>query len=154
MNGRLILFSQYPALFLLALVFLLAHLRVRRTSAVKSMLWVILFGITLAASVAFCFLGLQAELWTLKTVLRLGLWSWLGIAAVVLLLVLRALHGVEKRMERRRLEKALRQAEKEKDAAVASARAEAAAEERARREAEPEPTSPEAAPEPTEPAPQ
>lgn len=144
MNGRLILFSQYPALFLLALLFLLAHLRVRRTSAVKSMLWVILFGIALAASVAFCFLGMQAELWTLKTVVHLGLWSWLGVAAVVLLLVLRVLHGVEKRMERRRLEKALRQAEKEKEAAVASARAEERAQAAAAPAAEPT-DSPEAA---------
>lgn len=151
MNGRLILFSQYPALFLLALLFLLAHLRVRRTSAVKSMLWVILFGIALAASVAFCFLGMQAELWTLKTVLRLGLWSWLGVAAVVLLLVLRVLHGVEKRMERRRLEKALRQAEKEKEAAVASARAEERAQAAAAPAAEPT-DSPEAAEAPNAPA--
>ena len=44
MNLRTILFSQYPALFLLAVLFLIAHLRVRKTSAVKSVLWVILFG--------------------------------------------------------------------------------------------------------------
>ena len=51
MNLRTILFSQYPALFLLAVLFLIAHLRVRKTSAVKSVLWVILFGVALAASV-------------------------------------------------------------------------------------------------------
>ena len=51
MNLRTILFSQYPALFLLAVLFLIAHLRVRKTSAVKSVLWVILFGAALAASV-------------------------------------------------------------------------------------------------------
>ena len=50
MNLRTILFSQYPALFLLAVLFLIAHLRVRKTSAVKSVLWVILFGAALAAS--------------------------------------------------------------------------------------------------------
>ena len=55
MNLRTILFSQYPALFLLAVLFLIAHLRVRKTSAVKSVLWVILFGAALAASVVCCF---------------------------------------------------------------------------------------------------
>lgn len=50
MNARPILLSQYPTLILLA------RLRIRRMSAVKSMLWVTLFGIALTASVAFCFL--------------------------------------------------------------------------------------------------
>ena len=36
MNLRTILFSQYPALFLLAVLFLIAHLRVRKRSAVKA----------------------------------------------------------------------------------------------------------------------
>ena len=50
MNLRTILFSQYPALILLAVLFLIAHLRVRKTSAVKSVLWGILFGAALAAA--------------------------------------------------------------------------------------------------------
>lgn len=82
MNLRTILFSQYPALFLLAVLFLIAHLRVRKTSAVKSVLWVILFGAALAASVVCCFLGIQAELWTLKTLITLGFWSWFGVGLV------------------------------------------------------------------------
>mgnify|MGYP001068650610 CR=1 FL=1 len=89
MNLRTILFSQYPALFLLAVLFLIAHLRVRKTSAVKSVLWVILFGAALAASVVCCFLGIQAELWTLKTLITLGFWSWFGVGLVLLFLVLR-----------------------------------------------------------------
>ena len=87
MNLRTILFSQYPALFLLAVLFLIAHLRVRKTSAVKSVLWVILFGAALAASVVCCFLGIQAELWTLKTLITLGFWSWFGVGLVLLFLV-------------------------------------------------------------------
>jgi len=87
MNLRTILFSQYPALFLLAVLFLIAHLRVRKTSAVKSVLWVILFGAALAASVVCCFLGIQAELWTLKTLITLGFWSWFGVGLVLLCLV-------------------------------------------------------------------
>ena len=87
MNLRTILFSQYPALFLLAVLFLIAHLRVRKTSAVKSVLWVILFGVALAASVVCCFLGIQAELWTLKTLITLGFWSWFGVGLVLLFLV-------------------------------------------------------------------
>ncbi|MFQ9427114.1 MAG: hypothetical protein ACLR1M_00455 [Oscillospiraceae bacterium] len=106
MNLRTILFSQYPALFLLAVLFLIAHLRVRKTSAVKSVLWVILFGAALAASVVCCFLGIQAELWTLKTLITLGFWSWFGVGLVLLFLALRVVHGVEKRPSRRRLDKA------------------------------------------------
>ena len=133
MNLRTILFSQYPALFLLAVLFLIAHLRVRKTSAVKSVLWVILFGAALAASVVCCFLGIQAELWTLKT---LGFWSWFGVGLVLLFLVLRVVHGVEKRSSRRRLDKAMKQAEKQKEEEVSRARAEGAAAERERAEAE------------------
>lgn len=131
MNLRTILFSQYPALFLLAVLFLIAHLRVRKTSAVKSVLWVILFGAALAASVVCCFLGIQAELWTLKTLITLGFWSWFGVG-----LVLRVVHGMEKRSSRRRLDKAMKQAEKQKEEEVSRARAEGAAAERERAEAE------------------
>ena len=125
MNLRTILFSQYPALFLLAVLFLIAHLRVRKTSAVKSVLWVILFGVALAASVVCCFLGIQAELWTLKTLITLGFWSWFGVGLVLLFLVLRVVHGMEKRSSRRRLDKAMKQAEKQKEEEVSRARAEA-----------------------------
>ena len=132
MNLRTILFSQYPALFLLAVLFLIAHLRVRKTSAVKSVLWVILFGVALAASVVCCFLGIQAELWTLKTLITLGFWSWFGVGLVLLFLVLRVVHGMEKRSSRRRLDKAMKQAEKQKEEEVSRARAEGAAAERER----------------------
>lgn len=136
MNLRTILFSQYPALFLLAALFLIAHLRVRKTSAVKSVLWVILFGAALAASVVCCFLGIQAELWTLKTLITLGFWSWFGVGLVLLFLALRVVHGMEKRSSRRRLDKAMKQAEKQKEEEVSRARAEGAAAERERAEAE------------------
>ena len=136
MNLRTILFSQYPALFLLAVLFLIAHLRVRKTSAVKSVLWVILFGAALAASVVCCFLGIQAELWTLKTLITLGFWSWFGVGLVLLFLVLHVVHGMEKRSSRRRLDKAMKQAEKQKEEEVSRARAEGAAAERERAEAE------------------
>ena len=136
MNFRTILFSQYPALFLLAVLFLIAHLRVRKRSAVKSVLWVILFGAALAASVVCFFLGIQAELWTLKTMIALGFWSWFGLGLVLLLLALRVVHGVEKRIGRHRLEKAMKQVEKQKEEEVTRARAEGAAAERERAEAE------------------
>lgn len=38
MDLREILFAQFPAFFLLSLLFLIAHLRVRKHSAVKSVL--------------------------------------------------------------------------------------------------------------------
>ena len=127
MNFRTVLFSQYPAFFLLALLFLIAHLRACKTSAVRSVLWVLLFGAALAMAVACCFLGIQAELWTLKTIVRFRLWSWAGIALVLAVLLLRLVHGIESRMNRHKLDKAMRQAEQEKQAEVARARAEGAA---------------------------
>ena len=53
MDLREILFAQFPAFFLLSLLFLIAHLRVRKHSAVKSVLWVLLFGAALAVSILF-----------------------------------------------------------------------------------------------------
>lgn len=135
MELRTILLSQYPALFLLAVLFLIAHLRARRSSAVRSVLWVLLFGVSLAASVGSCFLGIQAGLWSLKTVAVLPAWSWAGLAAVVTVLLLHAIHGVERRVNRRRLEKAMEQADKRRREEVSRAREQGAAEERERAEA-------------------
>ena len=89
MDLREILFAQFPAFFLLSLLFLIAHLRVRKHSAVKSVLWVLLFGAALAVSILFCFLGMQAKYWTVKTLFELKFWSWLGLAIVVFVFVLR-----------------------------------------------------------------
>ena len=89
MDLREILFAQFPAFFLLSLLFLIAHLRVRKHSAVKSVLWVLLFGAALAVSILFCFLGMQAQYWTVKTLFEPTFWSWLGLAIVVFVLVLR-----------------------------------------------------------------
>lgn len=79
MDLREILFAQFPAFFLLSLLFLIAHLRVRKHSAVKSVLWVLLFGAALAVSILFCFLGMQAKYWTVKTLFELKFWSWLAL---------------------------------------------------------------------------
>ena len=87
MDLREILFAQFPAFFLLSLLFLIAHLRVRKHSAVKSVLWVLLFGAALAVSILFCFLGMQAKYWTVKTLFELKFWSWLGLVIVVLSLI-------------------------------------------------------------------
>ena len=90
MDLREILFAQFPAFFLLSLLFLIAHLRVRKHSAVKSVLWVLLFSAALAVSILFCFLGMQAKYWTVKTLFELKFWSWLGLAIVVFVFVLPA----------------------------------------------------------------
>ena len=113
MNLRTILFSQYPALFLLAVLFLIAHLRVRKHSAVKSVLWVLLFGAALAVSILFCFLGMQAKYWTVKTLFKLKFWSWLGLAIVVVLLVLRIVFKLQNKHTRHVMEKERAKAEKE-----------------------------------------
>ena len=128
MNFRTILFSQYPALFLLALLFLIAHLRVRKHSAVKSVLWVLLFGAALAVAILFCFLGIQAKYWTLKTLFELKFWSWFGLVLVVLVLVLRLVFKLQNKHAKHMVEKERTKAEKEREQAVAQAREEGRAE--------------------------
>ena len=132
MNMQLILLSQYPALFLLSLLFLLGYFIARKKSAFKSFLWVLLFAVSLAAGVVCCFWGLHEKYWALSTLFRFSLWSWLGLALVLIVLILRIWHGIEVALNRRKLNKAMKNAEKEKEAEVRRARAEAAAEERAR----------------------
>ena len=124
MDLREILFTQFPAFFLLSLLFLAAHLRVRKRSAVKSVLWVLLFGAALAVSILFCFLGMQAKYWTVKTLFKLKFWSWLGLAIVVLLLVLRIVFKLQNKHTRHVMEKERAKAEKEREQAVAQAREE------------------------------
>ena len=124
MDLREILFAQFPAFFLLSLLFLIAHLRVRKRSAVKSVLWVLLFGAALAVSILFCFLGMQAKYWTVKTLFELKFWSWLGLAIVVVLLVLRIVFKLQNKHTRHVMEKERTKAEKEREQAVAQAREE------------------------------
>ena len=124
MDLREILFAQFPAFFLLSLLFLAAHLRVRKHSAVKSVLWVLLFGAALAVSILFCFLGMQAMYWTVKTLFKLKFWSWLGLAIVVVLLVLRIVFKLQNKHTRHVMEKERAKAEKEREQAVAQAREE------------------------------
>ena len=64
MDLREILFAQFPAFFLLSLLFLAAHLRVRKHSAVKSVLWVLLFGAALCCAAAA--LGCALTPWVLR----------------------------------------------------------------------------------------
>ena len=128
MNLREILFAQFPAFFLLSLLFLAAHLRVRKRSAVKSVLWVLLFGAALAVSILFCFLGMQAKYWTVKTLFHLKFWSWFGIFLVVLIFALRLVFKLQNKHNRRVMEKERMKAEKEREQAVAQAREEGRAE--------------------------
>lgn len=119
---RFALFAQYPAFFLLAVLFLINYLIVRKRSAVKSVLWVILFGLSLAVSILFCFLGIQAKYWSLGTLFTPGIWSWVGIVLVIVAVVVRFVFKVRGKLDQRRLERELKKAEQDKDAAVAQAR--------------------------------
>lgn len=120
-NWKYLLLAQYPALALLAVLFLVNYLLVRKRSAVKSVLWVLLFGAALAAAVLFAFLGVHYEFWALKELFALGLASWLGLVLVFIALIAHIVHGVEKKHNRKVMEKELRRAEKERDDAVAQA---------------------------------
>lgn len=128
MELKQILLAQFPAFFLLSILFLIAHLRVRKRSAVKSVLWVLLFGAALAVSILFCFLGIQAKYWTLKTLFELKFWSWFGLVLVVLVLVLRLVFKLQNKHAQHMVEKERTRAEKEREQAVAQAREEGRAE--------------------------
>ena len=121
MTWKYLLFAQYPACFLLAIFFIVCYLRVRKSSAVKSILWVLLFGVALAVSVLFSFLGVQEGYWKLNSIFTLGIASWIGVALVFVALIAHVVHLVEKKHNRKVMEKELEKAAKEKDAAVAQA---------------------------------
>ena len=126
MDLREILFAQFPAFFLLSLLFLIAHLRVRKHSAVKSVLWVLLFGAALAVSILFCFLGMQAKYWTVKTLFELKFWSWLGLAIVVFVFVLRLVFKLQNKHAQHMVEKERAKAEKTREEAMAAQQAQEA----------------------------
>ena len=142
MDLREILFAQFPAFFLLSLLFLIAHLRVRKRSAVKSVLWVLLFGAALAVSILFCFLGMQAKYWTVKTLFELKFWSWLGLAIVVFVFVLRLVFKLQNKHAQHMVEKERAKAEKTREEAVKQAREEGRAEAMAAQQAPPLPRRP------------
>lgn len=123
-DWKYLLLAQYPAFMLLALFFLVGYLRVRKSSAVKSVLWVLLFAAAIACAVLFVFFGVHYEYWTLKTLFSLGLASWLGVALVVAAAIARTVHLMEKKHSQKVMEKELRRAAKDKDDAVAQAREE------------------------------
>ena len=127
-DWRYMLFAQYPAVFLLSLYFLVKYIFARKLSAVKSILWVLLFGVSLAVAVLFLFLGIHYDYWQLKTLFPLGVASWIGIALILVAIVARVVHLFEKKRNEMIMEKERKKAERDKEAAVAQARQEAAAE--------------------------
>lgn len=132
MDFKFILFSQYPLFFLLCLFCLGKYTLVRKRSAVKSVLFVILFGVLLAAAVVCCFLGMQMQYWSMSTVAKLNGWSIAGLCVFALIVLLSVAHNIEARLNRRKLDKAMKQAEKIKETEVRRAREEAINEERSR----------------------
>lgn len=128
LEPRFVLLAQYPAFFLLAVLFLINYLTVRKRSAVKSVLWVLLFGVSLAVSLLFCFLGMQAKYWSLGTLFTLSVWSWIGIVLVILAVIVRFVFKLKGRLDQHTLKRELKKAEQDKAAAVAQAREEGRAE--------------------------
>ena len=120
-NWNYFLLAQYPALALLAVLFLVNYLLVRKRSAVKSVLWVLLFGAALAAAVLFAFLGVHYGYWKLSELFAFGFAGWLGLILVVAAAIAHVVHGMEKKHNRKVMEKELERAAREKDAAVAQA---------------------------------
>lgn len=116
-DWKYMLLAQFPSFFIMAAYFLIRHLMVRKTSAVKSILWVLLFGVTLSVSVLCLFLGVHYHYWTLLTLFPLGFASWIGIILIVVSIAARVVHVWEKKRSQEKLE----QAEREKEAALAQA---------------------------------
>ncbi|MCR5825668.1 MAG: hypothetical protein K6G54_03795, partial [Oscillospiraceae bacterium] len=118
---KYLMLAQYPALALLAVLFLIDYLLVRKRSAVRSVFSVLLFGVSLAASVLFAFLGVHYAYWQFSELLSLDFASWLGVVLVLLLMVVHFVHSAEKRHSHKVMEKELRRAAQERDNAVAQA---------------------------------
>lgn len=123
-DWKYFLLAQYPALMLLALFFLISYLRVRKVSAVKSVLWVLLFAAAVACSMLFIFFGVHYDYWTLKTLFSLGIASWLGIVLIAVAVIAHTVHVMEKKHSQKVMEKERKRAARDKDDAVAQAREE------------------------------
>ncbi len=121
---KMILYSQYPAAFLLAILFLIVYSVRRKNAAVRAFFFVLLYGIALAGGVLLFFLGVQAELWTLKTVWPFTVWNWIGVGIVAVLFIVFLVSTIEKKHSKHLMEKKLKKAEEEKASAVAAAREE------------------------------
>lgn len=124
LDWKYLLFAQYPAVLLLSLYFLVCYLRVRKASAIKSVVCVLLFGVALAASVLFAAFGIHFGYWKLAELASLKLASWIGLGLTLIIVIARIVHLIEKRHSRKVMEKQLKRAEEEKEAAVAKAQEE------------------------------
>lgn len=124
-DWKYLLFAQYPAFFLLAVLFLINYLFVRRSSAVKSIAWVLLFGVALAGAALCAFLGVQKGYWTLETLFPLGAANWIGIVIVTGALAAHVIHIAERKHNRRVMERSSKGREGQGDA-LAQAREEGA----------------------------
>lgn len=131
-----LLYAQAPAVLVLSLLCFAGYLRTRRAAAVRSVLWVVAFALTLSASLTFFFLGISRGFWSLSTFFPMPGASWVGLGALALLTLLAAVRRIERKRQAVRLDKALRQAEAQKQAEVARAREEGAAAARAEAESE------------------
>ena len=125
-SWKFLLFAQYPAFFLLAIYFLVRYLLVRKSSAIMSVIWVLLFGASLAVSVLFAVLGLHMRYWALTELFKFSLASWIGIVLFFVTLIAQLIHILERRHSQKIMERELEKAAKERDDAVAQARAEGA----------------------------
>ncbi len=121
---KTVLYSQYPAAILLAILFLIIYAVRRKNAAFRAFLFVLLYGFALAGGVLLFFLGVQAELWTLKTIWPFTVWNWIGGGVVAVLFFVFLVNTIEKKHSKHVLEKKLRKAEEEKETAVAAAREE------------------------------
>ena len=119
-----LIFSQYPAFLLLALLFFFNYLLARKSSAVKSMIWVLLFAVALVCTAVSVIMGVQQEYWKLSTLFPLSVASWIGVVVVFVLFIVHIVHTIEKKHNKRVMEKELKKAEKAKEDAVAQAREE------------------------------
>ena len=119
---KTVLFSQYPAAILLAILFLLLYSFHRKHAAVRAFFFVLLYGIALAGGVLLFFLGVQAEYWTLKTIWPFTLWNWIGVGIVAVLFVIFLVTTIDKKHSKHVMEKKLKKAEADKESAVAAAR--------------------------------
>ena len=109
----------------------------KRTARLKETLaTTLLFGAALAVSILFCFLGMQAKYWTVKTLFELKFWSWLGLAIVVFVLVLRLVFKLQNKHAQHMVEKERAKAEKTREEAVKQAREEGRAEAMAAQQAQ------------------
>ncbi len=100
-----ILFSQSPALFLTAIVFLISYFIRKRNHRVKAALDLILAIVAVALGIALYYLGMLNKLFTIHNFWHISVAGWVGLAIVAIISVYAIGKSIKRAISKKKAEK-------------------------------------------------